>query len=116
MRLKQEKPNPADEFVHQLKAVGIQGFTRELLAIPGRKFRIDVAFPAARLAVECMGGVWTDGRHTRGPGYTTDCEKACLLAIEGWQYMPVTSEQIKSGHALQWVEAALRAAKRRLDR
>jgi hypothetical protein len=39
-----------------------------------------------------------------------------LLAIEGWQYMPVTSEQIKSGHALQWVEAALRAAKRRLDR
>lgn len=111
MRLKQEKLKPADEFVGQLKAVGIQGFTRELKAIPGRQFRIDVAFPAERIAVECMGGVFQMGRHTRGTGYTKDCEKACLLAIEGWQYMPVTADQIKAGMALKWVEAALRVAK-----
>lgn len=99
---------PVDQFVAQLQAVGIQGFTRELQAIPGRKFRIDVAFPAERLAVECMGGVFQMGRHTRGAGYTKDCEKACLLAIEGWHLMPVTSDQIKAGLALKWVESALR--------
>lgn len=102
---------PVDQFVAQLQAVGIQGFTRELLAIPGRKFRIDVAFPQDMLAVECMGGVFQMGRHTRGTGYTKDCEKACLLAIEGWHLMPVTSDQIKAGLALKWVESALRVSR-----
>lgn len=108
-----EKTNPVDRFVSQLKAVGIIGFTRELKAIPGRLYRIDVAFEAEKLAVECMGGVWQQGRHTRGAGYTSDCEKACLLAIEGWHYMPVTSGQIESGEALKWVESALRVARLR---
>lgn len=103
-----KKNSPHDLLCKYLKLVGIQGWTREYKAIPGRQFRIDIAFPELKVAVEVMGGTWSDGRHTRGAGYATDCEKACLLAGLGWRYLPVTSEQVRTGQALKWVEKALK--------
>jgi hypothetical protein len=70
-----------------------------------------VAFPEQKLAIECMGAVFANGHHTRGQGYSDDCEKAALLAIHGWRYIPCTGQQVKRGEALQWIEAALRARK-----
>lgn len=99
---------PHDLLCRQMDLVGIQGFTREYRAIPNRRFRVDIAFPEQRIAIECMGGVFSGGRHTRGMGFTADCEKASLLAGLGFRYIPVTSEQIRSGKALQWIEKALR--------
>lgn len=97
-----------DLLCKHLDLVGVQGYTREHRAIPGRQFRIDIAFPELKLAIEVMGGTWSNGRHTRGAGYEADCEKACLLAGLGWRYLPVTSEQVRSGKALKWIEKALR--------
>lgn len=102
---------PHETLAKQLEYVGIQGFTREYRAIPGRRYRIDIAFPEQRIAVEVMGGVWVGGRHTRGAGYETDSEKICLLAGLGWTYLQVTPDQIRKGQALKWIENAIRARK-----
>jgi very-short-patch-repair endonuclease len=91
-----------------MQAVGIQGYTREYRAIPNRRYRIDIAFPEKKIAVEVMGGTWNNGRHNRGAGYETDCEKASLLAGLGWRYVPVTTDQVRKGLALGWIEQALR--------
>lgn len=112
MSARPTKPNaPHDALCRQLKMVGLEGWTREYRAIPGRRYRIDIAFPEQRIAVEVMGGTWANGRHNRGAGYATDCEKACLLAGMGWSYLPVTTEQVHSGLALEWIEQTLKARK-----
>lgn len=74
-----------------------------------RKWRLDCAWPKLMLAMEFMGGVWAPkggkgGYHVRGGGYTKDCEKACHLAILGWRYMPVTTQQFRKGLAFKWLD------------
>lgn len=78
---------------------------REVCLIPGRKYRTDIL--VGRLAVEADGATWANGRHSRGAGIETDCEKQCLLAIHGYVPMRVTRRQIETGQALAWIESAL---------
>jgi hypothetical protein len=42
---------------------------------PPRRWRTDYAWPLAKLALEVEGGVWTNGRHTRGTGFLKDIAK-----------------------------------------
>lgn len=67
---------------------------------PQRKWRFDWAWPLVKVAVECEGGVWTQGRHTRGAGYIGDLEKYNAAALLGWTVLRFTPLQIKHGHAL----------------
>lgn len=73
----------------------------------GRRFRADFCWPDEKLVVETEGGTWTGGRHTSGSGFERDCVKQTLAVLAGWRYMRVTSNQIKSGEALTWIETAL---------
>lgn len=81
---------------------------REYFGIPGRKFRYDLAWPAKNLALEVQGGVFSGGRHTRGYGYTADCEKLNLTVLNGWRMLWVTPAHIRSGQAIRWIEQALK--------
>lgn len=81
---------------------------REYQGIPGRKFRYDLAWPAKKLALEVQGGVFSGGRHTRGIGYTADCEKLNLTVLNGWRMLWVTPAHIRDGKAIRWVEQALK--------
>lgn len=74
-----------------------------------RKWRFDLCFPAARLAVEVQGGSFTQGKHTRGVGYRNDCLKLCEAQIAGWRVLWVTTEMVKDGSALALIERALSA-------
>ena len=74
---------------------------------PSRKWRFDLAWPDGRFAVEIQGGVYHQGRHTRGDGYTNDCEKLAEAVCLGWRVIYVTTEQIKNGQALAWIERIL---------
>lgn len=96
-------------FAFQLDALGIR-YEREALLVPGRKFRFDFVFDAARLVVEVDGGTWAGGRHTRGAGFAKDCEKAALARIHGgWCTLHVTADQVKDGRAAKWVEEIVKA-------
>lgn len=96
-------------FELHLKAAKI-GFRREVAPVPGRRWRVDFLI-GNELIVEIEGGVWTNGRHTRGQGFIDDCEKYNTLTTMGYRVLRVTSEHIQSGEALKWVEEALYSIK-----
>lgn len=57
---------------------------------PKRKWRFDSAWPEKMIAVEFEGGIWTNGRHTRGKGYENDCEKYNNALLLGWRVFRLT--------------------------
>jgi hypothetical protein len=54
---------------------------------PGRRFRFDYAFVEHKVAIEIEGGIWTQGRHTRGSGFAGDMEKYNIAATMGWRLL-----------------------------
>lgn len=62
--------------------------------LDNRKFRFDFAHPQAKIAIEIEGAVYANGRHTRGAGYTLDCEKYNLAQLAGWRVFRLTSEML----------------------
>lgn len=61
---------------------------------PVRKWRFDLAYPDRRIAIECEGAVWTQGRHTRGSGFTSDTEKYNAAVILGWRVLRYTMKTL----------------------
>lgn len=49
-----------------------------------RKWRFDFAIPEIRVAIEVEGGTYGGGRHSRGVGFSKDCEKYNTAALLGW--------------------------------
>ncbi len=62
--------------------------------VPGRRFRADFAWPETGVIVECQGGEWLRGRHTRGGGFTQDCERHNLIVARGWRVFYVTAKML----------------------
>ena len=93
----------------QLQLAGVITPMREFRFHPIRQWRIDLAWPHIRLAVECEGFSQGGkaGRHQRTEHMHANCEKHCALAVMGWRLMRVTGAQIRTGIALKWIEAAL---------
>lgn len=66
---------------------------REYKFHPSRKWRLDIAWPDQKVAVECHGNVWA-GRHTRGIGFNQDREKMNEAQLAGWLLLEFSSTQI----------------------
>jgi len=64
---------------------------------PVRKWRFDFCWPERMLAGELHGGVYTQGRHTRGAGFEGDCEKQNAATILGWRVLAVSTGQFDRG-------------------
>lgn len=64
---------------------------KEFRFFPKRRWRFDFAIPEIKVAIEIEGGVYTNGRHTRGLGYEKDCEKYNTAILEGWKVFRITS-------------------------
>lgn len=75
--------------------------------IPGRKFAFDRVWRDQRVCVEVQGATFVKGKHSTGLGIERDCEKACLAAVHGWRYLPVTKHMIQDGRAVALIAAAL---------
>jgi len=91
----------------QMKVIGLPVPVREYRFHPPRRWRFDFAFEAQRIAVECEGGTWTNGRHTRGTGFQKDAEKYNQAALDGWKVLRFTGDMINSGDAVSVIESAL---------
>lgn len=90
-----------------IRAAGLPEPEREYRFLEGRTFRFDFAWPEQRLALEVEGGIWLNGRHTRGAGFQTDCWKYNEAAAGGWRVLRVTEELITNGMAVKWLERML---------
>lgn len=66
---------------------------REYVFHPSRKWRFDLAFPAALLAIEIDGGQWLagGGRHNRD----SDREKLNQAAAQGWRVLRFSGAMIR---------------------
>lgn len=61
---------------------------------PERRWRFDLASPIAKVAIELEGGVWSGGRHTRGIGFSGDCEKYNTAQLMGWRVFRFTTDML----------------------
>ena len=90
----------------QLHERGI-AYEREYRFDKYRQWRFDFAIPDQMLAVECEGGVFSNGRHIRGSGFIKDLEKYNEATLQGWRVLRYWSEMIENGEALKQIETAL---------
>lgn len=70
-------------------------------------YRFDFAWPDKKLAVECEGGIWHQGRHTRGAGFEADCRKYNTAVINGWAVLRFTAGMVRSFEAIRDIREAL---------
>lgn len=83
-----------DQICNALSILGIP-FTREYKFSDKRNYRFDIAIPAAKIAIEYEGGIYTNGAHTRAKGYAKDTRKYNLAALEGWTVLRYTADNEK---------------------
>lgn len=76
-------------------------------AKPERAWRFDFAWPEYRVALECEGGVWVKGRHTRGKGFIEDCAKYNKGTLLGWRIFRVPSSQLETMATVHMIKQAL---------
>ena len=107
--LKRKPADLAGRLAWQLELADIRGWVREHRFHPSRMWRIDIAFPDIKLAVECegMGPKGEPGRHQLTQHIASNTEKHSALAVLGWRLIRVTGRQIDSGHAIRWIGGAL---------
>ena len=60
-------------------------FVAEYVFCDGRNWRFDFAIPSKKIAIECQGGIFNGGRHTRGAALLKEYEKLNTAAAMGWQ-------------------------------
>ncbi len=88
---------------------------REYRFHPKRMWRFDFAWPDHKIALEVEGGIYTGGRHTRGPAFAKDVEKYNEAAIIGWRVLRATNHMVEDGDAIQYVERAFGLVPRALE-
>lgn len=76
-----------------------------------RKWRFDLCWQSARVAVEVDGGTGMNGRHNRPQGYANDCEKINHATALGWRVFRFTSNQVTSGEAAIFLQENVFAVK-----
>jgi len=72
-----------------------KGLRSRLIAAGLKDWRFDICFPDIKLAVECEGGTWIQGRHVRGIGFENDSIKYNAAAELGFILLRYTTTMIK---------------------
>lgn len=81
-----------------LRSLGVEDVRQEYKFLHDRRFRFDVAIPSSKVAIEFEGGIWSNGRHTRGKGYANDAKKYNMATMHGWRLLRYTTEDTKTAN------------------
>lgn len=68
-----------------------------------RKWRFDYAIIEHKIAIEVEGGIYTNGRHTRGSGFLKDIEKYNTATCGGWRLIRTTPSKLMSVETLGYI-------------
>lgn len=112
-RLLRGKPDQRTLFQVWCKAEGFPSPTPEYAFAKPRRWRFDYAWPAQMIALEVEGGVWTQGRHTRGSGYMADLVKYNQAAVRGWCVLRVVPAELFRTETRDLLAAAFASASHR---
>tara|TARA_B100001057_G_scaffold480786_1_gene554022 strand:- start:297 stop:644 length:348 start_codon:yes stop_codon:yes gene_type:complete len=73
-------------------------FQREYKFHMARKWRFDFVIGhqplSAKIAIEIEGGIFSQGRHTRGTGFSKDCEKYNMAVLQGWSILRYPTQMV----------------------
>lgn len=72
-----------------------------------RKWRIDIAWPEQRLALEVQGGIFIKGRHSRGAALLKEWEKLNTLAEMGWRVLYCQPKDVCTMEMVETIKRAL---------
>lgn len=86
--------------IQHLKAYKIE-FVQEFRFNADRKWKADFHLTGTMILIEVEGGIWSNGRHTRGKGYIVDMEKYNSAQELGYSVYRYSTEQVKSGLAIE---------------
>lgn len=88
---------------------------------PKRKWKFDFAWPLLKIAVEIEGGVWRGrgrgsktgdnpgGAHSHPMNILRDIEKYNAAGMLGWRVFRFTTDQVKKGEAIDFMEKIIHA-------
>jgi hypothetical protein len=81
----------------------------EVRVVADRQWRFDyyMEWEGKKVAVECEGGIWTGGRHTRGVGYASDMDKYMAAAGLGVYVLRVQPADLLSVKLITTIKAIL---------
>ena len=68
-----------------------------------KDWRMDFAWPSIKLAVEIEGGIFVDGRHSRGAGMRADMRKYNAATLMGWKVLRFDGDAVKNGEAINTI-------------
>lgn len=98
-----------DSKIFQLMCLNLRdGVEFEYRFHPTRKWRFDVAWPERKIAVEIDGGVFIQGRHSRGAGQVKDNEKINVAQSLGWRVFRFIPSDVKKGYFVRAMECVFR--------
>ena len=100
-RFAPDAPEPVAEYRFAAAHVGLgPGIRKRLKAAGLQDWRFDFCwFVPHNIAVECDGGIYTGGRHTRGAGFEGDIRKINAAQRLGWVVYRVTAGMLKANPA-----------------
>lgn len=84
----------AGQFVAMCTRLRLPEPVRELRFHAYRKWMFDYAWTADGVALEVQGGLFTQGRHTRGAALLKEHEKLNAAAEDGWRILYTTPDQL----------------------
>lgn len=100
------KSKPEETLAYHLKLARIN-FEREVLFVPGRKYRADFLLPY-NLLVEVDGGLHLPyGGHTGKKAIVRDMMKTNLATLHGFRLLRFDPDAIYSGSALAFIQDVL---------
>ena len=93
-------------FTSHLQHEGIE-FEPEYKFSSKRKWRADFAIKKYKILVEIEGGVYSNGRHTRGSGFVKDCEKYNTAVLLGWKVLRFPTHMVMDNTAIEFLAEVL---------
>ncbi len=102
-----DREDATTHLLTRIKQHGWPAPVREQRFHPLRRWRLDLAWPDLMLAVEIHGGVYAQGRHTRGKGFELDREKMNEAQLLGWRVLEFSTGQVVSDACLEQLGRAI---------
>jgi hypothetical protein len=99
----------ARSFEAQWRLLGGPDLETEYLFCSDRKWRAD--YRCGQWLIELDGGVYSKGRHTRGPGFVEDCFKLNTAALLGYRVIRIATG-MATAHYLSQIIATITATEK----
>lgn len=93
---KEQKDFIQETFLQLLDQVNIERPVPEYLFHEQRKWRFDYCWPEQKIVLEVEGGIFIQGRHSRGAGMKEDFDKYNEAAIYGYRIVKVIPTELCS--------------------